>query len=107
MEGAYSEKCGGGLFLLSSLAVAEERHERVNCTRVGSDGGLVNVEDGEAGEESGGDGARVAGGGGEKDGDEAGEETVGDEADFGVVIEGECKKKREGTVAEGRVVDER
>jgi len=75
----------------------------------GPDGGLVDVEDGEAGEEGGGDGEAgeegggdgAAVGGGREQGYDAGEDALGDEADFGVVVEGEVEEEGEDTVAEG------
>ena len=51
----------GDFFSFPSLFVAEECHKGVDGAREGSDGGLVNMEDDEAGEEGGGEGATVRG----------------------------------------------
>ncbi|KAH1051618.1 hypothetical protein GYH30_021492 [Glycine max] len=92
-EGAEGVERRGGFFSFPSLSVTEECHEGVDGAREGFDGGLVNLEDDEAGEEGGGEGVTVGGGGG-------GQEALGDEADLGVVIQGEVEEEGEGAVAE-------
>ena len=61
--------------------------------REGFDGGLVNVEDDKAGEEGGGESMTVEGGG-------VGEEALDDEADLGIIVQGEVEEEGEGAVAE-------
>ena len=65
-EGAEGVERGGGFFSFSAFTVPEECDEGVDGAGEGSDGGLVDVEDGEAGEKGGGEGAAVGGGGGEE-----------------------------------------
>jgi len=103
-EGTERVERRGGLLPLPPFPVTENRHERRDRRRESADGCLVDLDDGEAGDDGGRHGAavrrRV-----EENGDEARDDALGDEADLGVVVEGEVEEKRQRLLLESGVDD--